>query len=790
MKRASFAAALILSLSALVYWLAPRAIVPVGIVVSVLCVAFFVLFLRRRSLLARDLLFYAVCALLSALILYFPVTDFHQTRLDYMERTVSMTVELTKDPTMNGDGTFRYVARPTDGSFSDKFCFFSSAHFGRAGTQLHAQFSFFLPDRDSYLTNLSQGIVLKGVLCTPISEVEVTPASRGFAYAVSVTREYVHKTLVRHVGVREGGFMTSVLTGEKSHLTPDEYQALSETGMLHIVAVSGLHVAIFMSFALFFLEKVHKYRLQFVLSLLALVSIFFFSGFSASVCRAVVMTAIALFGETFFRVSCPFNRLGIAAIVVLLIQPHAILSPSFHLSFFATAGIILFSRPLGKYFVQRLFVRHSVICGGVLHNLVYLFAVSASSFIFVLPLSMFFFDQLTVLSLLLSPLLIPILEACFALSLMVLILSPIPILGTVCPLLGILIEFGVRFMVFLTSAFADLIGAVQGVSPLVIGIIVAVLLIASVFLFFLPAFRDKTKRGTKKKIRNGVLLAGLAVLLLVAYQAANRAGVAVGRVAPGDGVLQTAFLSVGQGNCAVSVMDGEACVVDCGGTEEPGLVAAEYLTDLGIDTVEFVLISHLHSDHMNGLSDLCEEKQILEIIIPYTEGDAGAYARIVALAAEEEATLTVLREDTTRTLGSSTLRLLTKHLDPESDDQNENSIVALAECGDYRALFTGDITEDAERRLINAYGAGLRCDVLSVPHHGSKSSSCEEFLKITKPMYAVVSVGAQNSYGHPTEAAMMRIAAVNAKLFRTDTMSTVTVRTDGTSIEVEATHEP
>ena len=128
--------------------------------------------------------------------------------------------------------------------------------------------------------------------------------------------------------------------------------------------------------------------------------------------------------------------------------------------------------------------------------------------------------------------------------------------------------------------------------------------------------------------------------------------------------------------------------------------------------------------------------------------------------------------------------MLTKHLDPTSDDQNENSIVGLCEYGNFRALFTGDITSKAEKRLVSAYGNALDCDVLSVPHHGSKSSSSTAFLNACSPIYAVVSVGAKNTYGHPTEEAMNRISDTGATLYRTDKLSTVAVRTDGEKMEV------
>ena len=320
-------------------------------------------------------------------------------------------------------------------------------------------------------------------------------------------------------------------------------------------------------------------------------------------------------------------------------------------------------------------------------------------------------------------------------------------------------------------------------------LIAGVFLILAGLLYFLPI--KKTSKKNRRMIKRGFALVLLIISLLTVYQASESLSsrLSVGEAAPATGVLQTAFLDVGQGNCVVSILNEEAYVVDCGGTKKAGIVASDYLTAAGIETVKFVLISHLHDDHANGLKDLCAEKEVLEIIIPYTEGDAGLYAQIVTLAAEEDATLTVVEEDTRRTLGGSTLHLLSKHLDPTSDDQNENSIVGISEYGNYRGMFTGDITSRAEKRLVSAYGSALNCDVLSVPHHGSKSSSCDSFLVACSPIYAVVSVGSKNSYGHPTQEALGRLSKVGAIILRTDESSTVTVRTDGEKMEVLSANE-
>lgn len=791
MKHASFTAAASLCGGAIFFWFFPKTFLPVLLLIFLLASIFLVFFLVYRSIWLRDIFFTLCCLIVSTLLLWSPVTNYYDTAENYNEKTVTATVTLTEDPVLTSGGTYLYVARPEKEPFKQKIVFFSSMHYGNAGDSLTATFTFSKPQDEYVLENLSEGIVLSAYLETSPDEVKVTEGEHSFYALSGKVRRFVSTTFLRYVGGDEGGFMTAVLTGNKRALAADDYSVLRQTGMLHIVAVSGLHVSVFVSFVLFFLQKMRDLRLRVILSVLSLGIVLLFSGFTPSVCRAVIMNLIVFGGEWFTAQTDSLNRLGISAVLILLAAPYTVLSLSFQLSFSATLGILLLSEPFIQAVIQWLFVRCHVICGKVLRNLISIFCVSLGAFIFTIPLLWLRMDSYSTWSLYLSPVILPVLQISFSMALMLLVLSFFSFLSGACKGLGLLIRFGVNFMTYLASWSASIMDMVETVPNALKWVVAVVALILAGLLFFMPSGKTTPRRKKKQRIRQGLSLVLLAVALLTAYQASESifSKVTVGEVAPAEGVIQTAFLDVGQGNCFVTLFDNEAYVVDCGGTKEPGIVAADYLTSAGIDTVQFVLISHLHDDHANGLSDLCAEKEILEIIIPYTEGDAGLYAEITALAAEEGATLTVIEEDTQRTLGNSTLRLLTKHLDPTSDDQNENSIVGLCEYGNYRAMFTGDITSKAEKRMVSAYGNALKCDVLSVPHHGSKSSSCDAFLKACSPLYAVISVGAKNSYGHPTEEAISRISNVGATLLRTDILSTVTIRSDGTTMEVLSVHE-
>ncbi|MBQ1272540.1 MAG: ComEC/Rec2 family competence protein, partial [Clostridia bacterium] len=443
MKRASFLGAMVLCLACLLYWIFPKGLL-LGLLISLVVTGgFTVFFIVHRKRWVRDLLFSACCFAVSTLILFVPVTDYYNTVETFDGATCTITVRLTRDPELTSSGSYRYTAKPIGKIFSQKIVFFSPVYYTDGGGTVKAKFTFSRPDDAYFLENLSEGVALTAVIRNP-HEVRSEESGPSFYTVSSTLRRYVSTTFLRYIGGSEAGFMTSVLTGEKESLSSGDYELLRQTGMLHIVAVSGFHVSVFITFLLFFLQKIRSLRVQIILSVLSLGVIFLLSGFTPSVCRAVIMNLI-VFGSHWVAVRTePFNRLGLAAIVILLISPYAVWSLSFQLSFSAALGILLFSEPFTKALLHWLFVRCHVICGSVLRNLITLFCVSVSAFILTLPLLWIRMNSYSVWSLFLSPVMLPVLQICFFGALVLLLLALLSFFTPFCKIIGFLIGYGVK----------------------------------------------------------------------------------------------------------------------------------------------------------------------------------------------------------------------------------------------------------------------------------------------------------------------------------------------------------
>lgn len=244
--------------------------------------------------------------------------------------------------------------------------------------------------------------------------------------------------------------------------------------------------------------------------------------------------------------------------------------------------------------------------------------------------------------------------------------------------------------------------------------------------------------------------------------------------------LRVHFLDVNQADGAVLECDGEFAVVDAG-YPESGPVMVEYLQELGAESLELVVGTHPHGDHIGGLPDVLEAyptDTVWTSQLPYSNDYVSDFRNAVL---RRGVTLEQPRPGAEFQLGSATIRVIGP-LELEYEDANNLSLVLMVEHGDNRFLLTGDMEELAEHQLVEA-GVDLKADVLKVGHHGSYSSSSYRFLRAAAPTYSVISCGAANEYGHPHEVTMSRLQDADTTIFRTDKMYTIVATSDGETID-------
>jgi len=249
------------------------------------------------------------------------------------------------------------------------------------------------------------------------------------------------------------------------------------------------------------------------------------------------------------------------------------------------------------------------------------------------------------------------------------------------------------------------------------------------------------------------------------------------KLPPSD--LIVTFLDVGQADCILAGSDGHYLLVDAGNNADGGTVVS-YLKARGVTSLDCVIGTHPHEDHIGGLDDVLRAFPVGELILPDKTAATASYEDVLDAAAEKNLSVTAPKVGTTVTLGSASYTIVAPNGD-YGDELNNWSVGVRLSCGKNSFLLCGDAEAQAEADMLKN-GQTLRADVLKVSHHGSNSSTTQAFLSAVDPDWAVISCGAGNDYGHPGAKTLSRLKAAGVKLFRTDEQGTVTAVSDGISL--------
>ena len=227
------------------------------------------------------------------------------------------------------------------------------------------------------------------------------------------------------------------------------------------------------------------------------------------------------------------------------------------------------------------------------------------------------------------------------------------------------------------------------------------------------------------------------------------------------------FLNVGQGDAILIQSNGRYVLIDTGDGVSSNIVRSLKLN--GVDGLDALILTHWHNDHIGGAIDVLENFPVLNVIMPtfpdYDHDNYNDAVRINETAQNSKVMFTHSKPGLAVNVGDFRLSFL--YYDKTMDDENNRSSIIMAKCRDFKFLLMSDSEKELEEALLSS-GIDFKCDVIKIGHHGSNSSTTDEFLKTAKPEYAVISVGAKNPYGFPDTEILNKLVKEEIKLYRTD----------------------
>ena len=247
--------------------------------------------------------------------------------------------------------------------------------------------------------------------------------------------------------------------------------------------------------------------------------------------------------------------------------------------------------------------------------------------------------------------------------------------------------------------------------------------------------------------------------------------------------LMVHYIDVGQADC-ILLEYGEKFMLIDGGNREDGQLVVSYLEQQGVEELEAVVCTHAHEDHVGGLPSVLAVYPTKAVYAPTKTYSSNIFDKFVYYTDQQGLEITIPQPGNVLMLGD--VRLTVTGPVKSYPDPNNTSIVLLAEYGGIRLLFTGDMEKEAENDMMDYWGDSFNwnCDVLKSGHHGSSTSSGYRFIYQTDPEYIVISVGQDNSYGHPHDETIALYQDAGIPYFRTDELGHVIVTTDGTNVAV------
>lgn len=241
-------------------------------------------------------------------------------------------------------------------------------------------------------------------------------------------------------------------------------------------------------------------------------------------------------------------------------------------------------------------------------------------------------------------------------------------------------------------------------------------------------------------------------------------------------ILQVHYIDVGQGDCTLLLCGEQSMLIDAG-PDGAGTTVQYYLKALGIDTLDYVIITHPDADHIGGMDVILTKFECKNIIMMSGESDTSAYRDVCSVLEYKNHNTISPEVGSVYKLGKATVTILGP-VEVTAQD-NDNSVISLVEYGSTSFLFTGDAEQKGEEVLISN---NIKADVYQAGHHGSETSSSESLLDAVNPEYVVISCGKGNAYGHPHENILKRFKNRGINVFRTDEQGTIIATSDGENI--------
>lgn len=548
--------------------------------------------------------------------------------------------------------------------------------------------------------------------------------------------------------------VVGMMIGDKEELDANITENFKNSNLTHMLAVSGAHISYVILGLNLILKKIsNRFRKIFIIFFL----IFFVgvTNFTPSVQRASIMAILLLVSTVLYKSQDTYTSIAFSGLVILIINPYSFFDIGFQLSFGGTIGIVLMYNNLMKRFKQKRKLKGyivSSICVSVCANLI------------IIPIMAFNFNTVSltfwISNLFAGPFLGVIIILGFCMYLISFVIFPI------AKIISIPLKYLIYILLVIVKYCSKIpFSSITIRTPYIFEILIYYIVLYLVFNY------AKIKPYFKK----------LVVIIMIVILIANSC-----IYVKNHGKMIIYFIDVGQGDSTlIRTAQSKIILIDGGGSENSSFNVGEktllpYLLDRKITVLDYVVISHFDTDHCGGILYLMEHIKVKNIIISKQGKESSNYNKFKNIVLDKGISVIFAKKGDKIKIDNETyMDVLFPSNNLISDNiLNNNSIVTKICYNNFSILFTGDVEEIAEKEICSQYNTTnkLKANILKVAHHGSKTSSTAEFIKMVKPQIALIGVGEKNKFGHPNNGVIQRLKNMNTKIYRTDKMGEIVIQ--------------
>ena len=554
----------------------------------------------------------------------------------------------------------------------------------------------------------------------------------------------------RNMPKRTANLLLGILIGERDNIQEDIIESFRTANLSHILAVSGAHTSyIILGITYLISKRKTPKRIGYIITIIILLIFIIITGASYSVVRACIMAIVVIGAKICYRKENFFTSICISLIIILIQNPFAINDIGLKLSFMGTAGIVIFNKSITNFFIKL----------KIKQKIAEALSVTFSAQLMIMPITILNFNTISLTFFISNILASPLLGIIIIFGFISIFISSI--LNPISKILFLILHIFLELLILVSKVTEKIPGSsILVKTPNILFAIVYYILILF-FNYFFVIKQNPTRRFHKKiikiitikNIKNTVKVIVVVFLIMLLLTRIVRI------INP---TFKIYFIDVGQGDSTLIVTPKNKKILIDGGEGKTN-VLFQYLLDRRINKIDYIIISHFDSDHCNGLIEIIEKMRVENIVMSKQSRESEEYKKILEIIKQKNIKVSSVKAEDKIIIEKN---LYIKILNPaekfEFQDLNNNAIVAKLVYKNFSMLFTGDI-EKAEESLAKKYKNELKSTILKVAHHGSKTSTSEEFLKYVEPQIALIGVGENNKFGHPNQITIEKLKNIRSQ---------------------------